>query len=65
MTLSITVLVMESSGALQLIVPLMLSVFIAKLVGDAFGYSIYDTHVKIRGAPVLVCTVPPAQGSLV
>ena len=54
MTLSITVLVMEGSGALQLIVPLMLAVFAAKMVGDALGYSVYDTHIKIRGSPVLV-----------
>ena len=32
----------------------MLTVFFAKLVGDALSYSIYDTHIKIRGAPVLV-----------
>jgi len=38
----------------QIIVPLMLTVFFAKLVGDALSYSIYDTHIKIRGAPVLV-----------
>ena len=38
----------------QIIVPLMVTVFFAKLVGDALSYSIYDTHIKIRGAPVLV-----------
>jgi hypothetical protein len=35
-------------------VPLMLAVFFAKLVGDAIGLSVYDTHIKIKGAPVLV-----------
>ncbi len=45
----------------QIIVPLMLTVFFAKLVGDALSYSIYDTHIKIRGAPVLVrhCMISP------
>ncbi len=38
----------------QVLVPLMLAVFFAKLVGDAFGLSVYDTHIKIKGAPVLV-----------
>ena len=38
----------------QIIVPLMVTVFFAKLVGDALSFSIYDTHIKIRGAPVLV-----------
>ena len=41
-------------ACLQIIVPLMLTVFFAKLVGDALSYSIYDTHIRIRGAPVLV-----------
>lgn len=54
MTLSITVLVMEGTGALQLVVPMMLAVFIAKVVGDSLGLGIYDLHIKIRGAPVLV-----------
>ncbi len=34
MTLTTTVMVMETTGALQLIVPLMLTVFFAKIVGD-------------------------------
>lgn len=54
MTLSITVLVMEGTGALQLVVPMMLAVFMAKIVGDAVGMGVYDLHIKIRGAPVLV-----------
>ena len=54
MTISITVLVMEGSGALQLTGPLMVAVFVAKMVGDALTPSIYDVHIKIRGAPVLV-----------
>lgn len=37
MTLSITVLVMETTGGLQLVMPLMLTIFVAKTVGDYFG----------------------------
>ena len=54
MTFSITVLAMEGTGALQLIIPLMLAVFISKIVGDALTPSIYDVQIKLRGAPVLV-----------
>lgn len=54
MTISICVLVMETTGALQLIVPIMLSIMCAKGVGDYFGLGIYDTHIEIRGAPFLV-----------
>ena len=53
MTLSITVLVMETTGSLQLIVPLMLVVFVSKTIGDMVNLGIYDTHIKIRGAPLL------------
>lgn len=54
MTISICVLVMETTGSLQLIIPIMAAVMVAKAVGDAFGFGIYDTHIEIRGAPVLV-----------
>lgn len=53
MTLSITVLVMETTGALQLVVPIMLVIFVSKAVGDMINLGIYDTHIKIRGAPLL------------
>ena len=56
MTISITVLAMEGTAALQLIVPLMFAVFVAKMVGDSLTPSVYDVHIKIRGAPVLVRT---------
>ncbi|KAK9808763.1 hypothetical protein WJX72_003174 [[Myrmecia] bisecta] len=54
MTLSITVLAMEGTGSLQMIIPIMLAVFISKVVGDSMTYSIYDVQIKIRGAPVLL-----------
>ncbi|KAK9790124.1 hypothetical protein WJX73_008199 [Symbiochloris irregularis] len=53
MTLTTTVMVMETTGALQLIVPIIMTVFTAKVVGDWFGMGMDDTHIKMRGAPVL------------
>ena len=53
MTFSIVVLVAEGAGALQLVVPLALAVTAARVAGDAWGPSIYDVHVRIRGTPVL------------
>ena len=53
MTISITVLVMETTGSMQLIIPLMLTIFAAKHIGDKYTLGIYDTHIKIRGAPFL------------
>ena len=40
MTLSIAVLVMETTGAMQLIVPIMLVIFVSKIVGDFFNEGI-------------------------
>ena len=70
MTISITLLAMEGTGSLQLIIPLMLAVFTAKIAGDALTLPIYDIQIKIRGAPVLVgpcsrrlsCLASPAEG---
>lgn len=61
MLISITVLAMEGSASLQMIVPLMVAVTLAKVVGDALSLPIYDMQIKIRGAPVLVrnCFQPP------
>ena len=47
----------QGTGALQLIVPLMLSIFVAKTLGDALGPSAYDQAIKTRGAPMLVCVL--------
>lgn len=58
MLISITVLAMEGSGAMQMIVPLMIAVTMAKIVGDCLTLPIYDVQIKIRGAPVLVCHQP-------
>ena len=44
----------EVLRAPQVLVPLMVAVLFAKLVGDALGLSVYDTHIKIKGCPVLV-----------
>lgn len=65
MTLSITVLVMETTGGLQLVIPLMFTIFVAKTVGDYFGcvskkppaalmLSTYDrgVHVTCPHAPM-------------
>jgi chloride channel 7 len=38
MTISITVLVMETTGSMQLIIPLMLTIFFAKAIGDRYSH---------------------------
>ena len=53
MTVSITILITETTGAGQLVIPLMITIFLSKLVGDFFNESIYDVHIHLRGAPIL------------
>jgi chloride channel 7 len=52
MTISITVLVMETTGSMQLIIPLMLTIFFAKAIGDKYSHGIYDTHIKVQYSPL-------------
>eukprot|EP00959_Pyramimonas_sp_CCMP1952_P252697 5279507-Pyramimonas_sp.AAC.1 len=54
MTISITVLVMETTGSLQLIVPIMFTIFCSKWIGDHIFDGIYDAVIHTRGAPFLV-----------
>ncbi|KAK9853864.1 hypothetical protein WJX84_007554 [Apatococcus fuscideae] len=52
--LAMSVLTMESTGSLQLIVPIMVAVFAAKMTGDALSLGFYEVQIKIRGAPTLL-----------
>ncbi|KAI7845409.1 hypothetical protein COHA_001114 [Chlorella ohadii] len=53
MTMTTTVMVMETTGALQLIVPLMLTVFFAKMVDDKLTVSELMTTSMIALPPVV------------
>ena len=53
MTMSIAVLVLETCGALELTVPLMIAIFFAKAVGDLTGTGLYDAYIALKGVPYL------------
>jgi chloride channel 7 len=53
MTLSIAVLVLETTGALELTIPLMIAIFFAKMVGDWTGTGLYDAYIALKGVPYL------------
>jgi len=53
MTLSVCVLIIETTGSYPVLVPIMLSVFTARAVGDLFGNSIYKSVIKHRGVPYM------------
>ncbi|KAI9105517.1 chloride channel [Phlyctochytrium arcticum] len=54
MTVSLTVIMFELTGALTYILPIMLTVMVAKWTGDALGKdSIYDALIHLNGYPFL------------
>ena len=48
LTISLTVMVLEGTGDMQYVLPLMISVMAARLVGNVFGEGLYDQHIKTR-----------------
>ena len=53
MTMSLAVIILEISNDIDLMIPIMLSVGIAKQVGDQFNKSLYDIHIALSGVPML------------
>jgi len=52
-TISLVVIMFGLTNALQLIVPFMLALITAKVVGDLFSEGIYDAVIVLRGYPYL------------
>ena len=48
MTISLTVMILEATGDMQYVLPLMITVMAARLVGNVFTEGIYDIHIKAR-----------------
>ena len=54
MTVSIVVIMFELTGALDYVLPIMISVLVAKWVGDVFGKKgIYESWIHFQGYPFL------------
>ena len=64
MTISITVIVLESTGNVVYLYPIAFSIMFAKLVGDFFTDGIYDLHVGLKGYPVLPDQPPDERAHL-
>lgn len=48
MTISLTVMILEATGNMQYVLPLMLTVMIARFVGNVYTDGIYDMHIHFR-----------------
>lgn len=48
MTISLTVMILEATGDMQYVLPLMLTVMAARLIGNLFNEGLYDIHIHCR-----------------
>lgn len=53
MTISLAVILLESTGDYQMGLPLMLALLMARWTGNAFNHGLYDIHIEINGWPML------------
>ena len=51
MTISMSIIMVETTGHIQYLLPIMLCLMISKSVGDQFNISLYDLHVKLKCIP--------------
>ncbi|KAI7690585.1 H(+)/Cl(-) exchange transporter 7 [Sarcoptes scabiei] len=62
MTISLTVILIETTGNLSFGLPIMITVFTAKWIGDYFNEGIYDIHIALSNVPFLGWQ-PPSDSS--
>eukprot|EP01095_Lingulamoeba_sp_RSL-Kostka_P002719 TRINITY_DN13635_c0_g1_i1.p1 TRINITY_DN13635_c0_g1~~TRINITY_DN13635_c0_g1_i1.p1 ORF type:complete len:779 (+),score=262.03 TRINITY_DN13635_c0_g1_i1:24-2360(+) len=61
MTISLTVILMESTNDITYGLPIMLTLMLAKWVGDVFNEGLYDIHIELREIPLLEWDPPIAM----
>ncbi|XP_045476555.1 H(+)/Cl(-) exchange transporter 7 [Harmonia axyridis] len=59
MTISLTVIIMETTGDISFALPLIITLIAAKWTGDFFNEGIYDTYIQLSGVPLLPWEPPP------
>jgi len=58
MTISLTVILLEATGDMQYVLPLMLTLMAARFTGNVFNEGLYDIHIQLRKIPFLEAEVP-------
>ncbi|XP_065186325.1 H(+)/Cl(-) exchange transporter 6-like [Sycon ciliatum] len=58
MTISLTVILMESTNNISYGVPIMITLMVAKWIGDLFNEGLYDIHIHLRAIPLLEWEAP-------
>lgn len=64
MTLSLSVILIETTGNIAFALPIIITITSAKIMGDAFNNGIYDTQIDIAKAPMLSWYVSSRYQSL-
>jgi len=63
MTISLVIILVETTNDVQYLMPVMMTVMISKWVGDLFNISLYDIHVELLCIPFVEST-PPQRHTL-
>lgn len=58
MTISLTVILLEATGDMQYVLPLMLTLMAARFTGNVFNEGLYDIHIHLKHIPFLEAEVP-------
>jgi len=58
MTISLTVILLEATGNMQYVLPLMLTLMAARFTGNVFNEGLYDIHIHLKHIPFLEPEVP-------
>ena len=61
MTISLTVIVVEVTGEIEMLLPIMFTILAAKLVGDRFTRSLYEIHISLAGVRLLEADQLPSE----
>ncbi|XP_064610482.1 LOW QUALITY PROTEIN: H(+)/Cl(-) exchange transporter 6-like [Liolophura sinensis] len=64
MTISLTVILIESTNEISYGLPIMIVLMVAKWCGDLFNEGLYDIHIKLRAVPFLEWDAPPGMERL-
>jgi len=64
MTISLTVILIECTNEISLSLPIMVTLMVAKWVGDMVNNGLYDIHVELKNVPLLEWESPTECASL-
>jgi len=52
-SVSLVIIMMEGTGKIELLLPMILTVFVARYVGNLFNFGVYETGIEVKDFPFL------------